>query len=63
MNLSQTLQLYKKRYIVRSRIDDSAADSKKNLRAFSQLRDAVTQKWQGAQDAVHEIREQRGGSL
>ena len=63
MNISQTLQLYKKRYMVRSKIDDSSADSTKSLRAFSQLRDAVSKKWHGTQDAVNEIREQRGGSL
>ena len=63
MNISQTLQLYKKRYIVRSKIDDSTADSKKSLHTFSQLRDAVSKKWKGAQDAVNEIREQRGGQL
>ena len=60
---NQTLELYKNRYIVRLKTVDPAPNARKILLDLAKLRDRVSKKWQGKQDAVQEIREQRSGLL
>jgi len=58
--INQTIQDYKNRYVVRSRTSTLGDDATHLLKKLAQLRNAASRKWQGAPDAVAEIRDQRG---